>query len=347
MLHDLDQVFVKDIAPSKRVGAKLWRKQAAYVGMFNQYDHSTGEPTGNPVEIKPEDIDHWAQSVKVQVKNGVAIPMQRTHEPTTDPELADGYVIDADTGNDEKGRYSLFLICEFKNEDAERDLASVADVSIYQPPSYVDGTRTMYVRPIRHLMLTTAPTIPGMSRFVALSLTPRKPTMLSEFAKRLAQMFGLTLVDGDTDETIFSKIGGLWATAKANVEQLTAALAAKPAEPVVAMSLPPLAVNMAHKARTSTLENLVQSGRITPAQRDELQKVWCGPNGSTVALSLNATQDDIEDPLFNNLVAALSLTPAKNIVGGSVLPNAGAPTVQDNAKADRFLNRVRKNAEKK
>ena len=133
MIHVLDNISIKGLNQAVSLGEKssrLYKKQVAYVGQFGQYDHATGKLVSDPVKITKEEIDHWVKSVKEQASDGVTIPMQKTHKPTTSVDEAYGYVIDAVAEPDEKGRYSMFFICEFGDEK-KAEVASVADCSIY------------------------------------------------------------------------------------------------------------------------------------------------------------------------------------------------------------------------
>ena len=331
MIHSLDNISISKLSPPVRLGAEaslLYRKQVAYVGTYGQYDHGTGKLVGDPVPITPQEIDHWQQSVKSQVADGVTIPMQKTHNPTTVPEETYGYVIDAETGLDEKGRYSLFLVCEFG--DAEKaKVAPVADCSIYQPPRYVNGVGKAYTRPIRHLMLTTAATIPGMGKFVALSLLPERTTM-NEFLKQLAIAIGIVVPDDATDASVATLITVAWGALNAKVTEISAKLTetAGMLEAVkassVAMSLPPVVVSTQQSNRKSRLESLVADQKITPAMRDSLVGTFQKPSG-VIALALNADQTAVSDEVFDGVILALSLLPAANLVGRQLTNNSGNP----------------------
>lgn len=311
----------------------LYRKQVAYVGRYGQHDHSTGKLIGDPVTITKSEIDHWVASVKEQAADGVSIPMQKTHSPTTDVDQVYGYVVDAETGVDEKGRYSLYLICEFA--DAEKaKVASVADCSIYQPPSYANGvdsngTGKRYVRPVRHLMLTASPTIPDMSKFIALSLLPEgNGNTMNEFLKQLAISLGIVVPDDATDSSVSALITAAYAALTAKVADIAAKLtestetvtALKAAS--VALSLPPVVLTTQQNIRKSRLDAMVGK-QITAAMRDSLVATFAKPAG-VIALSLNEAQTEVADEVFDGVVLALSLMPSAVLLGRS-MPNQGDP----------------------
>ena len=316
MIHSLDNISIVDLAQSVKLGevaSLLYRKQVAYVGKFGQHEHTTGKLIGEAVNITADEINHWATSVREQVADGVKIPMQKTHNPTTSPDEAYGYVIDAEVGPDDKGRYSLFFICEFG--DAEKaKVAPVADCSVYQPPSYANGVGKRYVRPIRHLMLTTASTIPDMGKFVALSLIPDQGNIMNEFLKNLALALGITVADDATDETLSSLI-----TAK--VTEGTGLRNAAKVQ-TAALSLPPVVVSTQQNIRKARLDALVGK-QISPAVRDSLVEMFNKPSG-VVALSLSEDQTQVNDEVFDGVVLALSLMPDTKILGTG-LPNKGTP----------------------
>lgn len=330
MIHSLDTISIKGLSPAIKLGesnAHLYRKQVAYVGQFGQYDHSTGKLVSEPVPITKGEIDHWSQSVKEQVADGVKIPMQKTHSPTTSVEEAYGYIVDAETGPDEKGRYSLFLVCEFGDEK-KAEVATVADCSIYQPPSYTNGVGKMYARPIRHLMLTTAATIPDMGKFIALSLIPEGKTM-NEFLKQLALALGIVVEDNADDASVsalitaaYSKLADSVASLTTKLTEATETITAIKAQSV-AMSLPPVVVSTTQNMRKSRLESMVVGGKITPAMRDSLVATFAKPSG-VIALALNEDQTAVSDEVFDGVVLALSLLPDTEITGKQ-LPNQGDP----------------------
>lgn len=335
MIHSLDTISIKGLSPAIMLGEKsshLYRKQVAYVGQFGQYDHSTGKLVSQPVPITKAEIDHWAQSVKEQVADGVKIPMQKTHSPTTSVEEAYGYIVDAETGPDEKGRYSLFLVCEFGDEK-KAEVATVADCSIYQPPSYTNGVGKMYARPIRHLMLTTAATIPDMGKFIALSLIPEGKTM-NEFLKQLAIALGIVVEDNADDASVSALITAAYTKLTESVASLTTKLT-EATETItaikassVAMSLPPVVVSTTQNMRKSRLEAMVVGGKITPAMRDSLTATFAKPSG-VIALSLNEDQTAVSDEVFDGVIVALSLLPDTDLAGRK-LPNQGDPKDFDN-----------------
>jgi hypothetical protein len=336
MIHVLDNISIKGLNQAISLGEKssrLYKKQVAYVGQFGQYDHKTGKLVSEPVKITKEEIDHWVRSVKEQAADGVAIPMQKTHNPTTSVDEAYGNVIDAVAEADDKGRYSMYFICEFGDEK-KAEVANVADCSIYQPPSYVNGVGKLYTRPVRHLMLTTAPTIPDMGKFVALSLIPESATM-NEFLVNLAKSLGITVAADATDASLSALISSAYAAVNASVADLTAKvtdLTTKLTESAstvsalkaasVALSLPPVVVSTTQNIRKARLDALVGK-QITPAMRDSLVATFAKPSG-VVSLSLSEDQTSVTDEVFDGVVVALSQMPDMGLLGKK-LPNQGNP----------------------
>ena len=344
MIHSLDNISIVDLAQSVKLGevaSLLYRKQVAYVGKFGQHEHTTGKLIGEAVNITADEINHWATSVREQVADGVKIPMQKTHSPTTSPDEAYGYVIDAEVGPDDKGRYSLFFICEFGDTEKAK-VAPVADCSVYQPPSYANGVGKRYVRPIRHLMLTTASTIPDMGKFVALSLIPDQGNAMNEFLKNLALALGITVAEDATDESLSNLITAAYADTLAKVNNLTAKVAevtglldaAK--VQTAALSLPPVVVSTQQNIRKARLDAMV-GHQISPAVRDSLVEMFNKPSG-VVALSLNEDQTQVSDEVFDGVVLALSLMPDTKILGTGLL-NKGTP--KDPNKKRTFLDHVK------
>lgn len=352
MIHTLDNITIADLAQSIRLGEDasfLYRKQVAYVGKFGQHDHATGKLLGDAVNITKAEIDHWALSVKEQVADGVDIPMQKTHNPASPVDETYGHVIDAETGLDEKGRYSLFFICSFGDEEKAK-VAPVSGCSIYQPASYANGVGKRYVRPIRHLMLTTSSTIPDMGKFIALSLIPDKgiPTM-NEFLKNLAITLGITVAEDATDESLSGLISAAYMALNKKVSELTAKVtevtglldAAK--TQTAALSLPPVVVTTTQNLRKGKLDALVGSGKISPAMRDSLVESFKKPSG-IVALSLSEDQTSVNDEVFDSVLVALSLIPDAAITGRK-MQNVGDEN--DGDDKDAFLSYVKKNHAKK
>ena len=351
MIHVLDNISIKGLNQAISLGEKssrLYKKQVAYVGQFGQYDHATGKLVSDPVSITKDEIDHWVKSVKEQASDGVTIPMQKTHKPTTSVDEAYGYVIDAVAEPDDKGRYSMFFICEF-GDDKKAEVATVADCSIYQPPTYANGVGKLYTRPIRHLMLTTASTIPDMGKFVALSLIPESAAM-NEFLKSLAMSLGITIPADATDASLSALISAAYVAINASVADLTTKLTESVATVAamktasVAMSLPPVVVSTTQNIRKARLDALVGK-QITPAIRDSLVATFAKPSG-VVSLSLSDDQTSVTDEVFDGVVVALSLMPDMGILGKK-LPNQGNPKDEGGMKTMEDFIKEKQAADKK
>jgi hypothetical protein len=313
MLHDLDTVnLIKtglDLPVSSLSNGRTFLKEVAYVGNFGHYDQVTGKlKRGYP--ITKETLDHWRDSVKEQIRDGIAIPIQGTHKDTENVEEASGLVIDATTGTDSKGRYALFFVCEFATEEKAAELSKVADVSIYQPASYVPGSGKVYARPIRHLMLTLKPVVHGLDKFVALSITTEDTENMNALLA-LATSLGVTVAESATEEEISNAISAEFAAVKA---------LAKPIEQSVGSVIPAAVRSMVTKTRGLSLDKLVAEQKITPAMKVELSKSFASKD----VVALSADGADVEDPVFDGVVVALSMLPSTNILG-KTLPNVGDP----------------------
>jgi hypothetical protein len=314
MLHDLDTLnLIKvglDLPVSSLSNGRTFLKEVAYVGTFGHYDQVTGKLIRS-YDITKEVLDHWRDSVKEQVRDGISIPIQGTHKDTENVDEASGLVLDASTGLDSKGRYGLFFVCEFSTEDKAADLSKVADVSIYQPASYVPGSGKVYARPIRHLMLTLKPVIHGLDKFVALSITTEEPSSMNVL-KSLATSLGVTVAETATEEEISAAISAEFSAVKA---------LAKPIEQSGGSIVPAAVRSMVTKTRGLSLDKLVAEQKITPAMKTKLSESFASKD----VVALSADGADVEDPVFDGVVLALSMLPSAAILGKQ-LPNNGDPT---------------------
>ncbi len=332
LIHNLDRVALSpdvglDAATS--IGTNCYKKQVSYPGKFGHYP-KPGEAKFEIV-ITPELQRHWLQTIKSQIADGVMIPLQTTHEDSGDPTKtgAIGKVIDAIIEPDSKGREGLFFICEVPNEE-DVALLTVSCASLYQPPSFTSGTGKTYARPIRHCMVTTKPTIPGLDKWVALSLPEEKETNMDWRAWAISQ--GINVPEGFTEEQIAELVATELSTLRASATP-------------VAQSIPNYARKLVAGNRASKLTELVTKGIITPAVSTAIGNLF--KDGAHVALSLSedGSVDDVTDPLFDGVTAALSLLPTKSVTPGTAtrVP-VGAP--QDGDKktmsASSLADRVKK-----
>lgn len=323
LIHNLDRVALDTTvgldAPVE-LSSNVYKKQVSYPGTFGHY--SNGETLAE-VKITPELQQHWLKSIHRQLADGINIPVQTTHIDSGDPTEsgAVGRVIDAVIELDSKGREGLFFICEIPNAD-DAKLINVSCASLYQPPSFTSGTGVTYARPIRHLAITTKPTVPGLDKWVALSLPDERPNAMT-FAE-LAASIGIEVPEGATDEDIAALISGEVTTLRASVAP-------------IAQSIPTFAKRLVTNNRTATLAKLVSDGKITPAVSSKLNEVF--KDGAHVSLSMDSSNQvsDVTDPIFDALTVALSLLPSKSVAGPTgptkQVPKPGEPATPGTPEA--------------
>lgn len=306
MIHETDNISLKDVgldAPAS-VSPLLHWKEVAYVGKFGHYDHNTGAPI-DEIDITPEVMEHWHDSIKKQVADGVRIPIQDTHEDNGDVDKAYGSILDAKIAPDSKGRSGLHFLCEFGDEEKAK-IRSVSDVSVYQPPSFAVAGK-VYARPVRHLMLTTKPAVTGLDKFVALSLAPviAKPVPIiklsaqghSAMLKPLLTKLGITFKDDATDEQLCALL---------ETEVVALRARATPIQQAIGAGIAKLLA----KSRESQLSALVTGQVITPAVKDKLAAAFA--DNKAVALSADGEPND---DIFDNVLLALQAMPSGDLLG--------------------------------
>ena len=138
-----------------------FRVQAVPTGRFLTADDQ-------PFEVTAPTLRHWQQTFKAFANRGIPVPvLTGTHlEPTAEHSI--GRLIAL--SNDGK---SLWATVELIGKDAPR-IAASNSVSIYAEPEWTDTYGNTYSWPIRHILLTPDPRIPGLKGFVPLAASNGK-----------------------------------------------------------------------------------------------------------------------------------------------------------------------------
>jgi hypothetical protein len=205
---------------------------------------------------------------------------------------------------------SLVAILDLVGEDGPT-LALTSDVSIFSPPSLVDGKGNKYIRPITHVALCTDPVIPGLKGFETIaasmkSLNDSKEINSMENMKKIATVLGMKIEELGEDVTkageaiVLSIKGKLEALATAThqvtdvtKEKETLALSMQP------RAVDPLLITLAKENRVTKLAALVASAKITPAVKDKLTALYA--TDEVLKLSLSKGGDN-----FDNLALAIA-----------------------------------------
>jgi hypothetical protein len=164
---------LKPIRFDNGVPVYRFRVQAVPVGEFLTADNE-------PFKVTPQSLNHWAKTFKAFSNRGIPVPVLRTVH--TDQQKIDegtkavadasaGKVVGMDvTGN---GQPSLWMTVELVGKDAPK-LAASNSVSIYAEPEWTDAKGNKYEWPIRHLLMTPDPRIPGLSGFTPIAASNGK-----------------------------------------------------------------------------------------------------------------------------------------------------------------------------
>lgn len=278
---------------------RRFRKELIRAGRYHK------EADGLDFEVTGHSLDHWAATFSAMDAAGVKVPVPSGH--SNDPEDNRGWLVDAYRDGD-----ALVGVIDLVG-DSGIALAGTSDVSIYSPGEWTDGKGTTYKRPIRHVALCTDPVIPGLSGFVpiaaSLGATPDNVPVLTLSAthkestsmdlKKIQAALGIEqeLTDENAGDLILSAVGDMTkkrseleasgVTLVAKVDALNKKLAdagKAPAEP------DPLMLSLANDNCKIKFDGLVEAGKITPAVRDGLQKLFVGDDGASLKLSLSSGQ---------------------------------------------------------
>jgi hypothetical protein len=303
-------------APGVQQGDGLqYRKELARSGTYTTQ--------GRTFEITPALLGHWVKTFAEMQAAGHTVPVPVEH--TTNPEANRGQVLSVEIENNDTGGVSLFGIIEFRDEDAAR-LAKTAQVSVFSPAKWEDGKGREFSRPLRHVAITDYPVIPGLAPFaIVASLTFGEHIM---GLRELLAKHKITVADDATDEQMMTALDAALAKAAKpadppkpptsaadpptppakTAEELEEERRKKEAEAAPAPVSASL-VKILGENRTTKLDALVHSGRISPAVRDKFAAQYC--NGDALTLSLSTEAEDG----FDSLVETLKLNPVALSLG--------------------------------
>jgi len=156
-----DGTQLKPIRFDNGVPVYRFRVQAIPSGKFLTADEQ-------PFEVTPQTLQHWEQTFKAFANRGIPVPvLTGSHlEPTAEHSV--GNVVGVDVKNG-----SLWCTCELIGKDIPR-LAATNSVSIYAEPKWTDAKGNTYEWPLRHLLMTPDPRIPGLQGFTPLAASNGK-----------------------------------------------------------------------------------------------------------------------------------------------------------------------------
>jgi hypothetical protein len=118
---------------------------------------------GEPFEVTPAALKHWTDTFKQFKDRKIPVPVPSGTHFQIDGEHNRGNIIAL--SNDGK---SLWATVELIGKDAPR-IAASNSVSIYAEPEWQDTHGNKYEWPIRHLLLTPDPRIPGLKGFMPIA----------------------------------------------------------------------------------------------------------------------------------------------------------------------------------
>ena len=286
--------------------SRAFRKELIRVGEY------TKDSEGLTIQVTRDDLEHWAIQFSSMKTNGVKVPIPSTH--TEDPEANNGWLDEVWVEGD-----SLYGVITLVG-DKSIEMAGKVDVSIFCPPSFVDGKGNKYSRPITHVALCTNPVVPGLSDWVALSLShTKRKTMAIDYAKireALGLDVGTDVNEGNVVELVLSFAKGAKTLAESEAklkEDLALALnkvkEAKKGEVEMLEPPHPQLVKLSLDNRRLRLESLVKSGKLSPAAKAKADAVFC--DEAALALSLST---DPNGANFDRFVEVLEAnTPAVNL----------------------------------
>lgn len=286
-------VLDKDGKPLPRA---YW-KEVAYVGDFVK--------NGQRFKLTEPLLKHAATVGKEMIADGIEIPMPLGH--TKDADKRRAATRDYKTAINSKGKFALYALAQFKDEQSEKDLKD-ANVSIFMEQNFVSGTGKRYQLPITHIAFTDYPILPGLEPFkpiaasfidsdLALSLeTFTMPITLAELLKKRTSL--KINASGKPEEVIAELCDSLDLTLTAldDAKKVVPALSHEPA--------PAVLVKMVAKDRNRDLEELAKSGSISAAVKDKLSKLFAGDK-----LALSLSHDGESQDCFDELLSILKENP--------------------------------------
>lgn len=287
-------------------GKQLFRKQLIYPGQFTDSE-------GNTFDVSKQDIDHWVQINKQMRDNGIDVPVPLGH--TDNPELRRGTVLALEASEDEKGRYSLYGLFDFGEDSSP--VKRQNNVSIYVPPSYRDGKRNEYYRPVRHVALTDYPVVPDLQGFeqaIVASLVPakKKGKGMDNLIQLLNDELGLMLEPDANEATVYASLRTKLKEMETEIEALKAKVNGDdpPSKEEGEGDDPPKEVSaslikLVTDSRESKINSLVDKGKITGAVAKKLKDQFVTKESATMAFSQDGAFK--EDKSFDGIIGALSL----------------------------------------
>jgi len=276
------------------------KKEVIRVGDFYK------EGVDQSFSVNIETLDHWAAEFLRYTENGNKVSVPDGHEVAGKSSENYGWVTDLFREND-----SLFAIMELYGDDV-LTVTKASDVSIYSPPEIIDGNGIKYTYPITHIALTTVPVIPGLSSFETIAASQKNINIKLESKMKLAQvieLLGLSfdddkMTDDEKEEKVLSAIKALKEKddVKDDDDEDKKELSASRVSPAV--------LSLAKENRSMKLDALVESGKVTPAVKKALEKIYC--DEKSLSLSLSKADDHFDEIVtilkFNDVVSLGSQT---------------------------------------
>jgi hypothetical protein len=288
---------MNQIIPTKgsleQVDGLTYRKQVAKTGKFIK-----GEQR---FEFTASSLDHMVHEFDRMRANGVKVRIPAGHSNAANPSATLGEVIDLEVTDGK-----LYAIERFAG-DTERDVALKNDQSIFVMPSYTDGEGNKYDAAIRHIAVVSNPVLPGLDGYEAIAageeFNLNDTITLSEESdmtfEKLSAKTGLDLNVENAEEVLVAYIEKLQANQKEEeIEEEKVATEDKEVEKAedikeIAASEEVISPKMFKLARTNytlKLNDLVKSGKLTPAAKSAFEKNVM--TDAMVALSLGEDDDD-------------------------------------------------------
>ncbi len=291
-------VGIKASETDEGIPSQLFNKEIIRVGRYFK------DSDDIEFEVTAETLQHWVTTFSLMQTNGVKVPIPAGHDLWGDPDLNRGYVRDLFI---EEG--SLFATMELIGEDGIK-LSKTADVSLYSPVEYTDGSGNTYQRPILHIALTPYPLIPGLKEFeaIAASLLSDKEKKKMDWAKIKASLGISDDVNDDTAEAlILSAVTSLKEEDKGitDIRETNVALTKENEELKLSNSSEKpgiVLVNLAKDNISLKLSALVAGGNITPACKKKLETAIIGNDKSDkLELSLSRGGSGVVDEIISAL----------------------------------------------
>jgi len=349
-------------APFTRSSRKgLYRKELISTGVWHKGKHKW--------EVDEALLSHWVDTHHAQVANGlkVTVPLEHTNAPDKNR----GYLIDLEVTKNDRGVPALFGFFKFPKE--HQHLTKTTDVSIYSPTEYTDGKNNKYVRPIRHVALTTDPVVTGLGPFepIAASFGEPEMTQLQDIAKELklsldddaairqhildmsmsmrslAKKLRITVADDADDTTVESAIASAFSRARGKARDAKKGAKdgdkkdGKDGKENIAASQPqPGMVRLLRDNRKMKLDALVASGHVTPAARKRIDEAYCTDEALAMSLSNEGESDPFDMMLsaieVNGPVLSLKEKTGGQAIALSKVNNDNNPVLRDaKARAER------------